>query len=185
MQIRRAAGFVVLALLAGGAAGLFIPHRVLAPFAAPNWQEIAWPFERDAWPKGRAFRCTSSACGGRLEVYLRPKIGLCNCATGVSGDAEVDAVSDVDLMSDDFMPLAKGDPVEFGGMKGISRPYQLKLPGGVVRRAAGMALQHRCDLVAAASLGDAAGTAQASAAFSALIERPDVTKWLLDQMGKS
>ncbi len=176
---------MVLALLAGGAAGLFTPHWVLAPFSTPDWQEIAWPFARDAWPKGRAFRCTSSACGGRLEVYLRPKIGLCNCATGVSGDAEVDAVSDVDLMSDDFVPLSNGERVEFAGMKGISRPYQLKLAGGTERRAAGVALQHRCDLVAAASLGEAAGSPQANAAFSALIEQPGVMNWLLDQMGKS
>src|ERR1700740_759687 len=55
-------------------------------FAAPGsggeavrWQEIAWPFPRDGWPAGRAFRC--EACGGErggVELYVRPKIGFCH-----------------------------------------------------------------------------------------------------------
>ena len=176
---------MVLALLAGGALGLFLPHRILAPVSTADWQEIPWPFGRDAWPEGRAYRCTTSACGGRLEVYVRAKVGLCNCANGVSGDAEVDAVSDVDLMSDDFVPLAAGTRVEVSGMRGISRAYQLKLPGGVARRAAGMALQHRCDLVAAASVGEAAGEPAALAAMQALFAEPDLANWLAAHFGKS
>ena len=41
----------------------------LVHFAAPRsggqamlWREISWPFPRDGWPAGRAFRCES--CGG-------------------------------------------------------------------------------------------------------------------------
>ena len=33
------------------------------------WQEIAWPFPRDGWPAGKAFRCGAAACGGELEIY--------------------------------------------------------------------------------------------------------------------
>src|SRR5215469_14148914 len=42
-----------------------------------QWQEITWPFPRDGWPAGRAFRCET--CGGELggvELYVRPKIGF-------------------------------------------------------------------------------------------------------------
>jgi len=47
-----------------------------------EWQEIAWPFPRDGWPAGRAFRCNGAVCG--VEVYVRPKIGFCNCDSGVA-----------------------------------------------------------------------------------------------------
>ena len=78
-----------------------------------GWREIAWPFPRDGWPAGRAFRCATEACGGEVEVYVRPKIGFCNCDTGVADDDEVDRVADLDLMSERFVPLAsgQGDPV--------------------------------------------------------------------------
>src|ERR1700749_2945110 len=50
------------------------------------WREITWPFPRDGWPAGRAFRCGASACGEQVELYVRPKIGFCNCDTGVADD---------------------------------------------------------------------------------------------------
>ncbi len=36
-----------------------------------GWQEIAWPFPRDGWPAGRAFRCATEFCGDEIEVYVR------------------------------------------------------------------------------------------------------------------
>ena len=60
-----------------------------------SWQEIAWPFPRDGWPAGRAFRCDS--CGG-VEIDVRPKIGFCNCDKGVADDDEVDRVTDLVLL---------------------------------------------------------------------------------------
>jgi len=35
-----------------------------------------------------------------IEVYLRPKIGFCNCDSGVADDDEVDRVADLDLISE-------------------------------------------------------------------------------------
>ena len=87
-------------------------------FAAPGsggavlWREISWPFPRDGWPAGRAFRC--DACGGGLgavELYVRPKIGFCNCTTGVADDDEVDRVADLDLISAQFEPREPGSAV--------------------------------------------------------------------------
>ena len=86
----RALAVIVLRLLLGVAAA-----RPTGRGPAAGWQEIDWPFPRDAWPAGRAFRC-APRCGGALEVYVRPKIGFCNCTTGVTEDAEVDRVSDLD-----------------------------------------------------------------------------------------
>jgi hypothetical protein len=72
-----------------------------------GWREIAWRFPRDGWPAGRAFRCATELCGDEIEVYVRPKIGFCNCDSGVADDDEVDRVADLDLMSERFVPLAR------------------------------------------------------------------------------
>lgn len=149
-----------------------------------GWQEIAWPFGRDAWPAGRAFRCGAAACGGVQDVYVRPKVGLCNCTRGITGDAEVDAVSDIDLMTGDFAPRAAGQRVVMAGLDGIARPYTLHLSGGRQGNAAGIALSHRCDLVVAASVGESAGQAAALAAIAELLSRPDIGQWMAQRFGK-
>ena len=44
-----------------------------AAVAGASWHEIAWPFPRDGWPAGRAFRCDADACGSAVELYVRPE----------------------------------------------------------------------------------------------------------------
>ena len=39
----------------GALSGVAAYESAVPPLA--NWQEIAWPFPRDGWPAGRAFRC--------------------------------------------------------------------------------------------------------------------------------
>ena len=92
-----------------------------------HWREIAWPFPRDGWPAGRAFRCDAAACGEEVELYVRPKIGFCNCDTGVADDDEVDRVADLDLMSQRFVPSEAGKVVRIAEMAGRSRAYDLKM----------------------------------------------------------
>src|ERR1700761_9217795 len=105
---------VVLCTLSGVAA---VQHIRSGPaVVGNNWHEIAWPFPRDGWPAGRAFRCDAAACGTEAELYVRPKIGFCNCDTGVADDDEVDRVADLDLMSERFVPLAAGHVVEVHDM---------------------------------------------------------------------
>jgi hypothetical protein len=82
------------------------------------WREIAWPFPRDGWPAGRAFRCGADSCGDEVELYVRPKIGFCNCDSGVADDDEVDRVADLDLMSQRFTPLEPGEVVRIDGLSG-------------------------------------------------------------------
>jgi hypothetical protein len=52
----------------------------------PTWTEFKWPFLLDQWGIGRAFVCKPVDCGSEIKVYLRPKIGFCNCTTGVLDD---------------------------------------------------------------------------------------------------
>ena len=98
------AAVLALGAFSGGAERDARPH-------AAAWQEIAWPFPRDGWPAGRAFRCDATSCGEAIEIYLRPKLGFCNCDTGVADDDEVDRVADLDLISERFMPQEKGEAV--------------------------------------------------------------------------
>ncbi len=169
-----------VALAAGAAA---VPRAGLSPQA--GWEEVRWPFPRDAWPAGRAFRCNGAGCGGGMQVYVRPKVGFCNCATGVSGDAEVDGVSDLDMISPDFRPLAPGEPVAAGGMAGRVRRYLLTTTDGREHAAAGFALSARCDVIAAAVLGPAAGTDDARHAVLNLLASPGVAGWIRSKLGKA
>jgi hypothetical protein len=119
----------------------------------PVWREIAWPFPRDAWPAGRAVRCDPASCGGEVEIYVRPKIGFCNCNTGVADDDEVDRVADLDLISERFVPKQAGRVVQVADMSGRARDYDLKMSDGTARAASGIALSHRCDLMVAVVQG--------------------------------
>src|SRR5580698_8289846 len=118
-----------------------------------HWREIAWPFPRDGWPAGRAFHCDASACGNEVEVYVRPKIGFCNCDSGVADDDEVDRVADLDLISARFVALEPGNVVQVAGMSGRIRNYSLQMQDGSRHTAAGLAVSRRCDLLVAAAHG--------------------------------
>ncbi|MFB9264279.1 hypothetical protein ACFFWD_14030 [Bradyrhizobium erythrophlei] len=146
-----------------------------------DWQEIAWPFPRDGWPAGRAFRCGAAECGG-VEVYVRPKFGFCNCTTGVADDDEVDRVADVDMISARFAPLKTGDVVRVVDMSGRIRAYDLDMPDGR-RSAIGIAVSRRCDLLVAAAQGrgDAAQVQRAALRF---LESGELKQWLADAMGR-
>ena len=97
---------VILGLTVGALAGLSAffawPMRVqsqaLTPPGHPKFTEVRWPFPTDEWGEGKAFRCAAADCGAEVDVYIRAKIGFCNCLTGVSDDNELDRLSDFNLM---------------------------------------------------------------------------------------
>ena len=150
--MRRWPVIAVAALALGALTGVAAVERS-AP-RGENWREIAWPFPRDGWPAGRAFRCGTAACGDAIEIYVRPKIGFCNCDSGVADDDEVDRVADLDLMSERFAPLEAGEVVRVADMPGRSRAYDLRMSDGSRRVALGIALSRRCDLLVAVAQGE-------------------------------
>ena len=153
--MRRLLAIVIVSLAFGALSGVAAYQKVRpasADIADARWQEIAWPFPRDGWPAGRAFRCAD--CGD-VELYVRPKIGFCNCDTGVADDDEVDRVADLDLISPRYVPLETGKVVRVADMAGRSRAYDLAMADGS-HAAVGFALSHRCDLVVAVVQGRAA-----------------------------
>ena len=145
--------------------------------AAAEWHEIAWPFPRDGWPAGRAFRCDARLCREAIELYVRPKIGFCNCDTGVADDDEVDRVADLDLISARFEPLEPGNVVRVAGMSGRIRNYSLQMQDGSQQTAAGIAVSRRCDLLVAVAQGkgEANGVQRSALGFLA---KGDVTQWM-------
>src|SRR3954462_6182086 len=139
---------VSIAML-GGATGY--PH---ARSDVEGWREISWPFPRDGWPAGRAFSCAVDACGEAIEIYVRPKIGFCNCDSGVADDDEVDRVGDLDLMSERFVPVEAGQPIQLAEMRGRLRAYELSMADRSRRLAVGIAVSRRCDLLVAVAHGN-------------------------------
>jgi len=156
-----------LAMLAAVAALGALPGAAALQSSETAWREIAWPFPRDGWPAGRAFRCDGGECRG-IEIYLRPKLGFCNCDSGVADDDEVDRVSDLDLISEGFVPLRMGEPIRVAGMAGRVRAYDLQIPDETRRVAVGIAVSQRCDLMVAAAKGHGDATEVQRAALEFL-----------------
>src|ERR1041384_1714902 len=88
----------------------------------PVWTEMPWPFPTDQWGTGKAFACRSADCGTQVTVYLRAKIGFCNCTTGVADDEELDRISDFELVGNRATAQGPGRPIAVAWMKGRSRP---------------------------------------------------------------
>ena len=146
-----------------------------------GWREIAWPFPRDGWPAGRAFRCATELCGDEIEMYVRPKAGFCNCDSGVSDDEEVDRVADLDLMSERFAPLASGGVIRIAGMQGRLRSYDLQMADGSRHAAIGIAVSRRCDLLVAVAQGKTSALEVQRIALEFLASDA-VTKWMTAAM---
>jgi hypothetical protein len=120
----------------------------------PAWREVKWPFLLDQWGIGRAYRCAAADCGIEITVYLRPKAGFCNCAEGVSDDAELDRVGDLELFSDKFVGLSEGREIKVGWMNGRSRSYHVAIPYAAPRNMLAIAFNDKCDVVVATVVAD-------------------------------
>jgi hypothetical protein len=172
------AGIVALAL--GLVAGATTPARQSAADSA-LWTEIKWPFPLDQWGTGRAFRCRSADCGADMELYLRAKLGFCNCTTGVADDAELDRVGDLELLSSTFKALGDGRPVSVGWMKGRSRPYRVARPHSSPRTALAVAFNDKCDVVVATVVTD--DVAAAERAALGFLNGDLVLRWAVKELG--
>jgi hypothetical protein len=168
---------VLLAIGLATVAGLGPSAPSLAPRGSelrPLWTEVKWPFLVDEWGVGRAFRCPAADCGIDIDIYLRAKIGFCNCATGIADDEEVDRVADVVLLGNRYLPRSEGRPVTVGWMKGRSRPYQLQAKGVALTVAAA----DTCDVVVATVAPERELPAAAEQAAMDFLNSSDVLGWV-------
>jgi hypothetical protein len=122
------------------------------PTAQPVWTEVKWPFPIDQWGTGRAFACKAADCGAEVRLYLRAKLGSCNCTTGIAEDADLDRMSDFDLMGGEVSPLDAGRPIAVGSMKGRSRAYTLTARNRPGKSALSVAFNDRCDMIVATAV---------------------------------
>jgi hypothetical protein len=146
-----------------------------------GWTEVKWPFPLDQWGLGRAFRCRAGDCGTEIELYLRAKLGFCNCTTGVADDAELDRVGDLELLSEKFEGLREGRPIAVAWMKGRSRPYTVMIPYAAPRTVLAIAFNDKCDVVVATVLSEQA-TAAERAALS-FLNSDLVLRWAEKELG--
>ena len=145
-----AAAAFVTGGLAAALAWFGLPQRAVATAPRPAWTEAAWPFPTDEWGKGKAFHCRAADCGTDVNLYIRAKIGFCNCTTGVADDQELERLSDFHLMGDKIAVLADGRPIAVAWMKGRSRAYAVAKPARAGDKSAlSVAFNDRCDAIVA------------------------------------
>ena len=139
------AGIGGYAALLGARSPADVPHTDVR--GRPVWTNAMWPFLIDQWGQGWAYQCKAADCGTEVNLYLRPKIGFCNCQTGVADDEELDRVSDVDLIGSDISALGPGQPITVHSMKGRSRAYSVGTPAA--KSVLSLAFNNRCDVIVA------------------------------------
>src|SRR5262245_23214855 len=178
---------IIALVLAGGFAGLLASDAmgVASGTAAQGaaWTEVKWPFPIDQWGTGRAFQCRAEDCGTAIKLYLRPKLGFCNCTTGVSDDAELDRVGDLELFSEKFDGLSEGRPIKVGWMSGRSRPYHVTIPYQAPRTVLAIAFNDKCDVVVATVLAERDSLPAAERAALHFLNSDVVLRWAERELG--
>jgi hypothetical protein len=146
----------------------------------PAWREVAWPFPLDQWGTGKAFKCGAADCGADVAVYVRAKIGFCNCTTGVSDDEELERISDFDLLSGPATAQAPGRPVTVGWMKGRSRPFAI---AGAPQGALSIGLNDQCDAIVATAVIASHRPTVLEQAVIEFLNSPPMTGWARIALG--
>jgi hypothetical protein len=180
---RQVAVVLSVAALAAATGGLSMWRDAAIPdgrdrFRDPLvWTEVAWPFPLDQWGAGKAFTCRPVDCGSEVHVYLRAKLGFCNCATGVANDDDLDRMSDFDLVGGDFIPLASGRPVRIGTMNGRDRSYAFGSANTLGKSALSVVFNDRCDMVVATALLTHDQPATIEPAVISFLNSPAILRW--------
>jgi len=151
--------------------------RALGASPEPVWTEVAWPFPIDQWGKGKAFTCRVADCGTAVTLYVRAKIGFCNCSTGVADDAELDRISDFELIGDRASAQASGRPVTVAWMKGRSRPFNVEGAMGAKVSALSVGFNDRCDAIVATAVAAPGRAADIEPAVIAFLNSRTVLRW--------
>jgi hypothetical protein len=179
---------VLGAILASDAATIGLPQvdGALAPRAArAAWSETNWPFPLDQWGPGRAFRCAPADCGTGIDLYLRAKVGFCNCTTGVADNGDLDRVSDLELFSDKFVGLTDGHPVSVGPLQGRSRLYHVTIPYAPARDMFAIGFNDQCDVAVATVLADRDRLADAERLALEFLNTERVLRWARAELGQN
>jgi hypothetical protein len=172
---------LLCALAAAAGAAVLASQSAVSRAINPVFAEVKWPFLMDQWGLGHAYRCDPEDCGTEVNVYLRAKIGFCNCSTGVSDDQELERVGDVDLLGPKFAAPAPGREITVGWMKGRSRPYDVdgRAPGSTLA----LAFNDRCDVIVATAVVPSGPAAKVEPAVLAFLNGDTVLRWAEKVLG--
>jgi hypothetical protein len=157
-------------------------NPTLTATMAPVWTEAKWPFPMDQWGLGKAFVCSAPDCGAQVNVYVRPKIGFCNCATGVSDDTELERVADTELLRAKTRALGPGRPIKVGWMRGLSRSYAAS-DGEPGERLVSVAYNDECDVVVAVAQFANGDPALLEPAILAFLNTNPMVLWAKKELG--
>src|SRR5262245_49839816 len=158
------------------------PAPALSGDMAPVWREAKWPFAMDQWGTGRVFVCLPSDCGTKVEIYVRPKIGFCNCATGVSDVAEVERDGDLELFSKDSRARRNGRAIKVGWMAGLSRPY-LASDVATAENLLSIAFNDECDVIVAVARFGAGDPAAVESGVIGFLNSTPMVLWAKKELG--
>ncbi len=173
---------LALAVLVGSV-GFFVARVIFAPAPIVDsdsvLREAAWPFLRDAWPAGRAFRCDAAHCGEEVMVYARVKMGMCDCVAGVADDEDLARVSDAALLTPRMTPEGPGESTEIAGLKTRMRHYRMEGGGALAVLAGG----RNCNAFVAMATARHGLSPEAMEVVRALIGAPAMSRWVAKQGG--
>lgn len=188
MATKTALPLVAFALALGAVTGALVlpaafrsgdPHT-LAGSTPSGWSEVPWPFPADQFGRGKAFQCSAADCGAPVTLYVRAKIGFCNCTTGVADDAELERIGDLDLLGVKSSAQSDGHPISVAWMKGRSRPYALTAAGKSVLS---IGYNERCDAVVATAVVQGERPGEVEAGVLEFLGGPTVMRWIEVTLG--
>jgi hypothetical protein len=113
-------------------------------------------------------------------LYLRAKIGFCNCSTGVADDDELTRISDLELMGGKPEALGDGRAIRVGWVNGRSRTYALT---GTNRSALSVGFNERCDAIVATVVLGHKGAAAVEPGVLAFLNGDTVKRWAQITLG--
>jgi hypothetical protein len=174
---------ILVVALSAGLTGLLAGDASTVGAPQPVWKEVNWPFPLDQWGLGKAYRCSAAACGVEVNVYLRAKIGFCNCATGVDDDAELDRVGDLELYSEKWIGLADGTEIKVGWMNGRSRPYRVDMRYTKPVYAHAIGFNDKCDVAVATVVAEEAHLKTAERLALDFLNTDLVLHWAEQELG--
>jgi hypothetical protein len=181
MRARVLAFAALLVALIGG----WTWHATRASALAPEWVETAWPYPLDPWDPGRAFACAASRCGRAVRIAIRPKIGFCNCTTGVAEDDEIDRMGDLAILGPRYQPDGPGWPLALGALSGRARRYVFEPGIGPKIHAVSLAAAKSCDVVVALVDSDAPIAPEIEQSALAFLSGGSMATWAERAVGGS
>ena len=118
-----------------------------------------------------------------MNVYVRAKVGFCDCANGVADDQELDRISDFELMGDPVSPQGAGRPIAVAWMKGRSRAFAIGDVAHGAKSGLSIGFNDRCDAIIATAVLKRERLAVIEPAVIAFLNSRTVLRWAEATLG--